>query len=362
MSLLFCDGFEWIGAAVSEANVETALKFFYSNADVGTNGLSTSRGSLRGPDLTSTTHFLLPRKLQQPDGNTTLIFGFYMKTPGSWFNGGDLWRVVCGDSTQCLFDINSADDTINFKRGATTLGTSTYALTVNTEFYIEIKIVISDGTGGSMEMKAIDLTSAADDDAATASEWTISGVDTRNSTSASETAWDTIQFIHAGISGSTIYDDIYICNGAGTDNNDFLGNTYVETLEPDGAGNSTQLTPSAGSNYQNVDENDPDGDTTYNLADADGETDLYTTSNPTKSGDPFAVVVQAIARTTDADRRTLRLPIRNNSVDSEGSDFVLLDNTYRGRTRVLETDANGDPWTNSLVNGLEIGFKRQANT
>lgn len=365
MAMLFCEGFEWLDNTETEANIEEALRFFWLNAELGSTPLATSRGSLYGANMTSTSDFILTRKLQQPDDDNTIICGFYMKTPNSWFNGGDIWRIICGHNVQCFFEVDSSNASLIFKRGSTTLWDSfvddSFALTVNTEFYIEFKIVIHDSTG-SLTFKAVDLTAAGDDDAATSVIATVSSLDTRNSGVTTETAWDAIQLIHGGLSGTTIYDDIYLCNSDGTDNNDFLGNVYIETLEPDGAGNSTQLTPSAGSNFQNVDELLPDDDTTYNTADADGETDLYTTTNPTETGDPFAVQVQAIARCTGDDRRTLRLPIRNNSVDSEGSDKVVLTNNYVGRSRILETDANGDAWTNALVNGLEIGFKRQANS
>jgi hypothetical protein len=339
-------------------DVETYLKKFWYGVALGANALVTTRTGFIGPELDNTGDSLTTRKLQDGDGNTTCIVGFYWKTPANWF-ASDLWQIACGGNLQCHFEVNSGG-TLDFISN-TNQGTSTYAFANNNEYFVEFKIVIHDSTG-SMELKVADLT-ANGEDADPVSEWTLSGIDSRANTNVTETAWDQVAFRHSATSGQSRYDDIYICNGAGSTNNDFLGNIFVETLNPDGAGNSTQLTPSAGSNYQNVDETTkPDDDTTYNTADADGETDLYTVSNPTKTTDPLGVQVQALVRTTDADRRTIRLPIRNNAVDSEGSDIGILADTYQGRSRILETDANGDPWTNSLINGLEIGIKRQVNS
>lgn len=361
------EGFEWLGSGITNANAEKYLKKFWYSAEVDTaTPLSTSRGSLIGAYMDLTSHTLLTRKLQHPTtGDTTCIVGFYWKTPNAWFGGADFLRIYCGGTDQCFFEMNgSATGTMNFRRGGTTLGTSSYALATNNEYYIEIKVVIADGTGGSMEMKIADITAAADDDAETVSEWTISGVDTKDSSVTGETAWDQIQFFMApSTSGHGIIDDIYIANGAGSDNMDFQGNLYVETLEPSGAGNSTQLTPSTGNNWENVDDStNPDDDTTYNTADADAETDLYTMTNPVETASPSCVTVQALVRCTDADRRTIRLPFRNNGTTSEGDDIAILADTYQGRTRMLERDASGAVWTNVLVNGLESGIKRQANS
>lgn len=362
MTMVFVEGFEWLGSSISETDAETYLTKFWFEADLdASTPIATSRGSSVGAYMDLTSHNLLTRKIQAPDGDTTCIVGFYWKTPTTWFNGGDFLRIICGGNIQCYFEIQSGG-TMDFRRGGTSLGVSTYALANDNEYYIEVKVVVGDGTSGSMEMKIADLTAAADPDADTATEWTISGVDTRNSTENGETAWDAVQFLMApSTAGYGILDDIYICNGADTDN--FRGNSYVETIEPTGAGNSTQLTPSAGSNWQNVDDStNPDDDTTYNTADADGETDLYECSNPAKTNGPEAVQIQAIVRTTSSDRRTIRLPIRNSATTNEGDDIVVLANDYRGRSRILETDATGAAWTNSTINAVEIGIKRQANS
>lgn len=360
------EGFEWLGSSVTQANAEKYLKLFWHNVSLdGTTPLATSRGSLIGAYMDTTggfPHFLTTRKLQDPtSGSDTCILGYYVKT-GSTFFGGDMITFVSGGTDLVMIEVDGSGG-LTLLRGGTgaTLATSPYSLSTNTEYYLEFKVVFN-STTGSIQMKVADITAAGDDDAETATEWTSTGLNTiASDVAAGEDTWDSLQIRHVWNAGHAIYDDIYICNGAGSD--DFRGNLYVETIEPTGAGNSTQLTPSAGSNWENVDDStNPDDDTTYNTADADGETDLYTCSNPTESADPEAVQVQALVRCTDADRRTIRLPIRNSSTTSEGSDSVILSDEYRGRSRITETDATGAAWTNANVNGLEIGIKRQANS
>ena len=50
-------------------------------------------------------------------------------------------------------------------------------------------------------------------------------------------------------------DDIYVADSSGTFNNDLLGDIRIDNVHPNGAGNYTQFTPSAGANYECVDDN-----------------------------------------------------------------------------------------------------------
>src|SRR5262249_10906170 len=68
-------------------------------------------------------------------------------------------------------------------------------------------------------------------------------------------------------------DDLYVCDATGTTNNNFLGDVRIQSLLPNGAGASTQFTPTgSGTNYLNV--NDvPDVATTYNSSSTVGDRD-----------------------------------------------------------------------------------------
>ena len=357
MTMLFIEGFEHLDTGITDAELEDYLALWYLGKSVNdATPIQTSRTGFVGLQF-DLGQFITTRKLQQPGGDTTLICGFYFKTPSSFNNGTDLLRVWCGANEQCQVEWTGGG-TLVFKRGVTNLDTSVFTFSTSNEYYIEFKIVINDSTG-SLEMKVADIT-AGGDDTETATEWTVSSVDTRNSSSSLETAWDQLTLYSAN--SNTIIDDIYIANGAGTYNTDFLGNIFVEAIAPTGAGNNTELTPSTGSNWQNVDDGTPhDGDTTYNTADADGETDLYECSALSETGDVFAVQVQSISRITEGDPRTLRLPIRSGSTTGEGSDIVQANDAFTGKLRIVEENpATTSLFTNAEVNTLEIGIKRQS--
>lgn len=364
MALLWCEGWEWLSGTATRDQINPIMTTWYPVWDIGTGTgqpLVATRTGYQGLQL-DTGHDFQTRKLRDPDDtNKTLIFGFYLTTPGAFGNNLEILRVLCGQAVQCSFEINTAG-TLDFQRGVSVvLDTSTYAFSVSNDYYVEFKIVIGDGTDGSMEMRVADIT-ASGDNTETAVEWTVTDVDTRGSTQSDETSWDAIHYFPWRIGTGTVYEDLYICDGSGTENNDFLGNIIVESISPDGAGNSSQWTPSTGSNWQNVDEDGPnDGDTTYNTADADGETDLYTMTDIVAPGPVLGVQVQAEVRVTSGNPRKVRLPIRSGTTTSEGDDLTVAGDDYGGRHRIIETNPDtGNNWTNGQITDVEVGIKRQS--
>lgn len=80
-------------------------------------------------------------------------------------------------------------------------------------------------------------------------------------------------------SNSTIYfDDIALNDTTGGADNSWCGDGRIVALIPDGDGDASGWTPSAGTNYQCVDDVPPDGDTSYVEASLSGTQDLYTVS------------------------------------------------------------------------------------
>jgi len=355
------EGFEWL-ASITYNDFKTEMARWWHNYDTGSgvsDAMNATRTGFVGLALASGGQDWAFRKYRQPDDtDNTFIIGMYVETPSSFSNFTDILRVWCGENPQFTFETNS-DGTLDFQRGsATILGTSTFAFSTNTKYYIEIKVVIADGTGGSMEMKVADLSS--DEDAATTTEWTVTGVDTKNTTSAFEANWDWLQIW--AWNATTTFDDIYICDGSGTDNNDFLGNLYVESVIPNGAGTTTDFTPSAGSNYQNVDDTGlSDDDTTYNEATADGDIDLYDMTALSTSGDIFAVQVQAEVRVTEGDMRKVKLLARSGTTTGESGQLSTMNDTYGGREYVFENNPDTSlPWTQSEVDAMECGIEQDA--
>lgn len=139
----------------------------------------------------------------------------------------------------------------------------------------------------------------------------------------------------------TLYDDLVMWNAATGFNSALLGAHRIDTLSPIGPGAMTEFTPSAGANWENVD--DPgfhDGDATTNTSSTIGNEDTFETENLTRTPDTIHGV-QVTARgksSTDA-------PI----------------NTYTHKPVFFtENPITEEAWTVESINGYEIGYVHQS--
>jgi hypothetical protein len=96
---------------------------------------------------------------------------------------------------------------------------------------------------------------------------------TGNTEAAAFATFDTVVF-----QNSFVFDDIYLADGTGTVNNDFLGNVRVIPLVPAGVGAHAQFTPSTGSNWSCVDALPIQNTTHVSAASGSGDEDAYALS------------------------------------------------------------------------------------
>ena len=136
---------------------------------------------------------------------------------------------------------------IEYFDGSSILATSTTALSTSTWYYIEMKVKIHP-TAGTIYLK-ID---GVEDINAT-------GLDTQPQ-AGTATAYSKIYTTASA--AKFMVDDVVIGDDSGAGATDLLGECIIEAITPDGAGNYTDWTPSAGSNFQNVDEFPNDAGTT----------------------------------------------------------------------------------------------------
>lgn len=255
------------------------------------------------------------------DGNTHQIQVWYMQSTGRL-------RVYRGNASSIIAD------------GTTVIPSDAY-------FYVEMKATINNS--GTYEVRLNEIVE-------------ISGsADTQESSNAYT---NRIQIF--GNSNSPLYiDDIYLLNDtnsgvSGAPNNDFLGDIGVDTLWPNGNGNSSQFTgqdSDSTDNYLNVDETTPDDDTTYNESGTVGNKDTYAYQNMTfTSGDVFGVQIVPYARKTAAGARSMKSIARLSGVESDGPAKALSD-TYLCYPDVREADPGGSQWTIANVNAAEFGAK-----
>lgn len=226
--------------------------------------------------------------------------------------------------------------------GGTVLETSVQQLTVSTFPFIEFKAVV--GNAGSWEVRV------------NGDVWCQGTGDTQ------QTANAYANVLKLGVcTGFGQLDDLYVLDGNGSSNNDFLGDVRVEAIFPDGAGNYTQWTASSGINWQAVGERTPNSDTNYNYSSTSGQIDTFTFGNlVTASGTIYGVQTNLFARKDDATARRLRDFYRAGGVDYPGSGIDSLTTSYTYYNEIYELDpATSGVWTISAVNSAEFGYKNE---
>ena len=169
--------------------------------------------------------------------------------------------------------------------------------------------------------------------------------------------WDTFRigsYSNVGESSTLDFDDLYVADTSGAMT--FLGPMRVVATRPDGDGTTTQFTPSAGSNWQNVDDSNQDGDSTYNSEATPGELDLYTFGALGVTGTVKAVQTNLCVRSAGGGAETIAPMFRIGGVNYTGT-TVGLSTSYGYSLQVYETSpATGLAWTVSEIDGAEAGI------
>lgn len=128
---------------------------------------------------------------------------------------------------------------------------------------------------------------------------------------------------------------------------------------PDGAGFYTDFTPSAGANYQNVDDIPPDSDTTYNEDNIDGDKDSYAVADwAVTSGRKVDAIIPVgvVRKTGPGDTVQVKTFARDNAID-DASAALGLTTTYEAYWHRMTTAPDGGLIYQTTVNALESGVE-----
>jgi len=132
-------------------------------------------------------------------------------------------------------------------------------------------------------------------------------------------------------------------------------------LRPTGAGFYTQLTPSAGANWENVDEESQDGDATYNQGNTSLR-DTFVTGGGVPAGATYIsveLVIWAKASTTPGTLLIGYLRLAGEDSDLPLSPFGYVATSYTAYSVVMDLSPSSAPWTPDEVNALELGYQVQ---
>lgn len=221
MGLIFTEAFDSTPAnlvAMGKWNA-SSLGFNIGGRNLGGTAWSSS----------SSTSFLT-KNFAAADQHDTMIVGFAVKISVNtnqdliqlWGDAGTSQHITLRLATSGFFEIYRGPPATNL------LGTSSVALALSTWYYVELKARLHD-TAGTVDVRVNGVNVLS-----------LAGQDTKNA--GTETVFNLLKINAIGNSW-VILDDLYVCNGAGTVNNDFLGDVRVERLIPNGAGSNNQWTP-----------------------------------------------------------------------------------------------------------------------
>ncbi len=287
----------------------------------------------------------VPQNLYRDFGGTqpTWVVGFGILTRGL----GQTIDVDLSDAASIQVRLQMIDGAggmqITIWRGGliALLATMPGLLAVGFWYYLELKVLIDNAGTYDLHVNGASVVSG--------------NADTQNTANAYATRVSLV----GGNTNSPLWDDVYIADGTAPAST-FLGDVRVETLLPNGAGASSQWTPSAGSNWQNVDETPPNGDTDYNSDGTVGDEDRYThPALPTTVGTVLATQLTYYARKDDAGARSMSGILHSGAVDTYSPASVGLNTGYQYYTgAVRETDPDtGAAWTIAGVNATQIGVR-----
>jgi hypothetical protein len=282
------------------------------------------------------------------DEQTTIVVGIAANFP-TLTTASSVFQFWDNTALQCYLRVNT-DLTLSVVNGdkSTILGTSGSALIADEYHYIECKVTI--GGSGSFEVRVDEVLFVA-----------ASGVDTQTSGN------NKLNFVQLGGIGGTnndvFFDDFYVCDTNGAQNNDFLGDTHIEARFPDNSGDFSDFglvdTGFANTeNYQSVDEETPDDDVTYNVGSALNQRDTFYFGSPTLDVPVYGVVLQARIRKRSAGERNLQIIHYESGTASPGDAFYFGSN-YRYHQQIYEVNLiqAGSVWDRAAIGTAQFGYQ-----
>ena len=246
-----------------------------------------------------------------------------------------------GSSPICRLDISTTTAILRARRASDILASGTTSLSLNTTYLIEGYIKVSDTVGRFV----VDLNG-------------VNQIDYTGDTN--ESAYSTYDIIRLGWYDSGTFGYAYI-DDLVLDDAGWIGDTKIQGIRPTAVGNSAEWTPSAGANWECVDEV-PADDGNWNEINANDKLDLFGMTDLTGNIEVIKCM-QAQARTKKEGTPTpqnLKLALRTASTNYVSADKVVQ-TSYKPLFNIWEVNPNTSAaWIVSQVNGLEAGVKSAA--
>ena len=137
-----------------------------------------------------------------------------------------------------------------------------------------------------------------------------------------------------------------------------FGNLAIATIRPTGAGSSAQFTPSAGANWECVDDVTQNGSTDYVQSATSGHRDLYAMGDlGVTPAAILGVVNKCYVENPGSGTISMQQVLKSGATIDVGTSVVAgVSGGYKAKP--YDVDPNGSAaWTLSAVNALEAGFQ-----
>lgn len=351
MSLLFVEGFD-AATTVTGSGGETATERYILdkypavvvNGRVftgwGNLGVAFTHGTTASAE--SGSHSL---DFASPEG--TIYFGFAFK-PANVLDTNDFISLINSTDgvTHITFELlgNTRIRVYRGTQSGTVLTTTDPVIHPDRWFHLQAKVTISN-TVGIIEIKINGITVVS-----------LSGLDTRNGGTTDTITRFTVRGIAA--SGSAI-EDVYLIDDVWVDDAQYHGMKKVEHIAVNAAGDTTDWTPSAGSNFQNVDETPKDGDTTYNESSTTNNIDLFNMASLVNITSSISGIQVNVDSRVTVSAINLRTKIKSGATTANGASKSISDTTnYQTVYEVSETDPNtAAAWLVAGINAVQTGYE-----
>lgn len=340
MALLFCDGFDHYTASSDSQKWDGQVYGISSTFTYGSDYGRESGGGIYTGQANRGRWHILDSTAQ------TLYQGVAIKI-GSITVPGGLLSLWDGNTVQVCLCVETSQK-LCVRRGkandGTTLDTSTYVLARDRWYYIEWKVYIHD-SAGTVDVRVNGSSVLA-----------LTSQDTQNTANAYADRCGVGNTLNWGSTAQITYDDYYCIDTTGSYCNDWLGDVRVPAHLPTDDGYYTEMTPSAGSNYECVDENPPNDDDDYVSEDTATEIDTYDhAAASATSGTIYAVVTWMYARKDDGGTRQIRAVARHSSTDGNGDTHTISDTYHFWPGIFYVNPSTSSAWTVSEFNAAEFG-------
>jgi len=345
MSLLFMDGFDHYAST----DITKKWSTFGTVASLNLNMTADGRRGGGSFKITYNGANCWMGKTFAPAASVVVGFAFKFATTNTE-KAVPILKLMDASVQQVVLMLN-IDGTLQVTRAGTavTNGTSASSLSPATWYYVELKVTIADSISAGtckVRVNGVDvITVATGQDLKATANATVNEV--------------RLGYMYAGSLVTSYFDDFYLCDAAGSTNNDFLGDCRIDTIYPTSDGNYSQFTCSTGStHYALVDEATPNT-SDYNDGVSANDRDSYGLGNlaALSSQTIYGVQVNVAALKDDAGAKNAATFVRSGSTNADGATNAL-GTSQLYIWNVFEQDPNAvAAWTETTVNAMEAGVK-----